>query len=389
MDTDNDTTDRGPENRGFLERWRVTLVVAAVVIAGLALFGFATTPAEKTAPTGPGSEPLQALTTPVTIESGYLVAREFIGRVEARRESDVGFELGGQVAEVHAEEGENVERGELVARLDTRRLEARRSELAATVEQARTALELAEITRSRVREASDLNAVAPQTRDEAELDVMAKAAALERARAGLEAVEVDLEKSRLRAPFDAVVARRFLDEGQVINAGQPVLKLLERTNPEVRIGVAGGAVSALEAGQSHELEVSGQQVPATLRAVLPVRERGTRSVDAIFTLHTELDGIRSGDLARLEIERRIEEAGTWLPTSALTEGRRGLWAVYVAPGEPGQTTRLERRDVELLHQEGERAFVRGTLEAGERVVLEGLHRLVTDQEVTISKEDGR
>ena len=52
----------------------------------------------------------------------------------------------------------------------------------------------------------------------------------------------DAEKSEIKAPFPAIVGARFADEGVVIAAGAPVFDLLERTNPEVRIGLAGDAV---------------------------------------------------------------------------------------------------------------------------------------------------
>ncbi len=73
--------------------------------------------------------------------------------------------------------------------------------------------------------------------------------------------------------------------------------------------------------------------------------------------------------------------------TALTESSRGLWACYIA--EPvasrdrlgSETHRLRRRELEVVHQEVDRVFVRGTLSAGELVVSEGLHRLVPNQRV--------
>ena len=227
---------------------------------------------------------------------------------------------------------------------------------------------------------------------------LSQSAALARAESAIQSVDVRLEKSVLRAPFDAWVAERIVDEGQVVEAGSPILHLLESVEPEVRIGVAGAAVDVIQAGQRHELRVRNRHVPATVRAVLPVRGNGSRSVEVIFTLHTEFDGIRRGDLATLEIERSKPEPGFWLPMTALTESSRGLWACYVAePVAPedrfgSETHRLRRRELEVLHQEVDRVFVRGTLSDGELVVSEGLHRLVPDQRVrsatnlTLAKE---
>ena len=363
---------------------RSTYLALGLFVLGLVLVGLATatSPKHETETVDLGN-PLPVRAAEIQVASGYDVRREFIGRVEARRESRVGFELGGLLTSVRVEEGDEVSRGQELARLDTRRLQARRAELDAAQEQAAADLKLAELTRDRVREASDLNAVAPQVRDEAELGVRARNAGLERARSALASLDVELEKSRLLAPFDALVAGRMVDEGQVISAGTPVLHLLENSNPEVRIGIAGDALEGLEEGQEHTLRVNDRSVTARLRTLLPLRQRGTRSVDAIFELDADLGQFKSGDLARLEVSRRVEDRGFWLPLSALTESTRGLWAVYVVQGAAEDLVPLERREVELLHQEANRVFVRGRLEEGERIVLEGLHRLVPEQVVRI------
>lgn len=317
----------------------------------------------------------------------YAVRREFAGRVEARRESRVGFELGGKVASVLVNDGEFVEEGQVLAVLVTELLEARRAELVALRNQARAELELAAITRQRVREAHALNAVSSQAWDEAEKHYLAKKAALAQAESAVQSIDVQIRKSALVAPFDALIAERFVDEGQVISTGQRVLHLLERANPEVRIGVAGDAVDRIAPGQRHELIIRGRRIPATIRSVLPVRDRRTRSIDVVFTLHTEFNGIRQGDLARFELERPVDEPGFWLPLTALTESSRGLWAVYAVKGGDKETGTLERRDLELLHQEADRVFVRGTLAEGERIVVGGLHRLVPGQAVRIASID--
>ncbi len=73
----------------------------------------------------------------------YQVRREFIGRVEATRQSQVGFELGGELRRVHVDEGDTVSAGAVLAQLDTARLEARLAEAQAAFEQAESAQKLA------------------------------------------------------------------------------------------------------------------------------------------------------------------------------------------------------------------------------------------------------
>ncbi len=88
-------------------RFRATLVsIAAVglVAAGLGLIAATAEPYGRI--DGEGVAPLVVSTIAAQHQSGYSVAREFVGVVEARRESRVGFELGGLVTELHVDDGD-------------------------------------------------------------------------------------------------------------------------------------------------------------------------------------------------------------------------------------------------------------------------------------------
>ncbi len=363
-----------------------TVVVAALVAAGLAGVG-AMTAAKSDASAVRVTRVLPVTTIGVFPEPGYDVQRQFVGRIEAKRQSRVGFELGGLVTALFVDEGEVVEPGQVIGRLDTARLEVQLKQLEGRRVELQANIALARATRIRQERLTNKGHVSRQRYDEARFDEQGQLGRLQQVDAQVASIRLDIEKSELKAPFDAIVARRFADEGIVIAAGTPVFDLLERTNPEVRIGLAGGVVDAIAIGQEHELIVRGRRVRATVRAVLPVRDRNTRSVDVALILHVPLNGIRSGDLARLEITRRVDQPGFWLPLAALTESSRGLWAVYVANGSDGETGVIERRELEILHQETDRVFVRGTLASDDRVVVAGIHRLVPGQSVQITSTD--
>jgi RND family efflux transporter MFP subunit len=363
-----------------------TVVVAGLVAAGLAGVGAMTAP-KSDARAIRATRVLPVATIRATTESGYAVQRRFVGRIEARRQSRVGFELPGLVTTLLVDEGEMVEPGQVIGRLDTARLEVRLDQLQGRRVELQANIGLARATRIRHERLTNQGHVSRQRYDEARFDEQGQLGRLQQVDAQIASIRLDIEKSELKAPFEAIVARRFADEGVVIAAGAPVFDLLERANPEVRIGLAGGVVDQIEVGQEHELIVRGRHVPATVRAVLPVRNRNTRSVDVVLTLHVPLNGIRPGDLARLEISRWIDEPGFWLPLAALTESSRGLWAVYVANGRDPETGVVERRELEILHQETDRVFVRGTLASDDRVVVAGIHRLVPGQSVQITSTD--
>ncbi|MEM9056184.1 MAG: efflux RND transporter periplasmic adaptor subunit [Pseudomonadota bacterium] len=358
-----------------------------LVALGAALAGCADTHGD-TAEEGAPSALLVAVDT-VTPSDGYTIQRQLAGRVEAARERAVGFELQGLVLSVGAQEGDTVKAGQELATLDRARLNARRAEALAALEQARSASELAARTLERSEDAAGFDGISAQELDLARDAASAAAAQTAGARARLNSVQVDLDKSSLTAPYPAVIIRRHVDEGQIVGPGQPVFDLQEIAAPEVRIGVPGNLAATLKPGDERLLTVDGRRVSARVRSVLPVRDVVTRTVDAIFVVD-EGNGVIPGDLARLDVEQTVRENGFWLPVGALAEGSRGLWTAYVAvpldsgrTAENGGTHTLTPRAVEILYQETSRVFVRGALKAGDRYVTGGLHRLVPELEVRV------
>ncbi|MCB1772157.1 MAG: efflux RND transporter periplasmic adaptor subunit [Gammaproteobacteria bacterium] len=330
-------------------------------------------------------------TRPVEYQHGYEVQRVFSGRVQARRESLLGFDAGGRLASVQVLEGDRVQQGALLATLDTARLAARRAELAAAQAEAEARLALASATLKRLRGVLESGGVSRQELDEAREGRRAAVAALDLARQRVATIDVELEKSRLFAPFDGTVVERMVDEGRVLATGEPVLHLQESAIPEIRIGVAGDAVKLLQTGRVYALRHGQTTLEARLRTVLPRRAARTRTVDALFDLvgeYREFEHLRPGDSVNLYLALAIDEPGYWLPLAALTEGERGLWNLYVAEpaGGPspviGATHRVGRRTVALLHHEADRVFVRGALQAGTPIIASGLQRVVPGQWIT-------
>lgn len=344
---------------------------------------------------GPGDaqEPVSAA-GPLAVESrtveqsdGYTVVERFAGRVVARRTSDLGFERGGRVVEVAVDLGDRVEAGDVLARLETRELLAERRELEARLAEANARLALAKLTTERRRRMVEEQSVSEQVYDEARFEEQAIASQLEAARAGIERIDVALELSRIEAPYAGSVIERQVDEGTVVAPGQTLLRLIEDEHLELRVGVPPETAAALERDRAYDVEVDGRSVPSRLDRLLENVEPDTRTVVAVFQFEEAPDGVRSGALARLEILAERPAPGFWLPLTALAESRRGLWSAFalVPPEEdaPDDVRVAERRELQVIHAEADRAYVRGTLGDGERVVASGLHRLVPGQRVRV------
>ena len=349
-----------------------------VLTLSAALAGAGCSGPEPVAPAASDALPVQAL----EVESleGFAVVEAFAGRVVSRRTSDLGFERGGRLDAIRVDEGDRVAAGQELARLEQRSLRARERELAARMAEIRSRLDLARLTRQRRQRLLEQDTISSERYDQSLHEERALAAQLEGARASLEGVRVDLELSTLTAPYPGTITARQVDEGTVVAPGQTLLRLIEDGAMEFRVGLPPATAASLDGALRYAVEVGGRRLPAELDAVVPSVEPDTRTVTAVLRFLEPPEGVGHGALGRLSLETRRTESGFWLPIAALTEGRRGLWSAY-AVVDDGAGDRVERRDLQLLHVDSDRAFVRGTLRDGERVVATGLHRLVPGQRV--------
>lgn len=332
--------------------------------------------------------------TPVAVvtaqaEASYLAARVYAGRTVAGRAAELGFKYPGEVASVKADIGDRVSQGTLLAQLDDADAQARLNQAEADVAVAEANVaaleaeaELARQTEGRFRELRNTGHASAQVYDEQRLALRAKEAhllvaraSLRRAEAARATAEVSLRETRIQAPFDGIVQARYRDEGSQVGAGHPVLRLVEVGRAEAHVGIPESLLAGLREVEAHRLLWQSEGFEARLRTVLPEVDPGTRTLTAIFELDT--DAIPLGSVIELELHSRVAEPGYWLPVTALTESDRGLWAVFVV----GDDARVERRLVEILHAESDRAYVRGTLHPGDQVVRTGVQRLVPGQRV--------
>ena len=365
----------------------------------------------------------------------YRVARSYSGELVARRSSELGFELGGQVVEILVDEGDAVNAGQPLARLDTRSLQAQRQQLIAqrdqaaaqlqelqagpraqNIEAARAAVadlqhqvdlarlqeerrqglyEQGAISReeldqqsfgagsleSRLQQAqSNLDELLAGTRQE---QLAAQSAAVRQLEASINSLDIDISKSVLTAPFSGRVSQRLIDEGVVVSGGQALVKLVEGNSIEARIGVPTEVAASLPIGSPQAVIVGDRTLTATVTAQLPEVDATSRTVTVVLAL--QADGpIPVGQTIQLSTTETQPTEGFWLPSTALVPAEQGLWSVYVtreATVENQHT--VSRQDVEVLHNEGDRVLVRGTIQPGDRAITSGTHRIVPGQLVTL------
>ncbi|MDB9524565.1 efflux RND transporter periplasmic adaptor subunit [Oscillatoria sp. CS-180] len=417
-------------------RWLIGLGLVGLLLVGIPVVRTQLTSStdETEAPSTAASvSTVETLT--VELVSSYEVARTYTGEVAALRASDLGFERGGELISVLVEEGDRVSIGQPLAQLDIQNLQTHRQQLEAqkleaearllelergarqediaaaraAVRDIESQLELQEIQRSRREFLYEAGAISREQLDEfafgaetliARLDraqsdldellngtrpeqIAAQQAVVQQLAASVADVDVDIDKSTLRAPFDGIVSTQQVDEGTVVSTGQSVVRLVENETPEARIGLPEDVASRLRVGESVTVNLDTERYSATVKSLLPEVDADTRTQVVVFQIEAAaIATVNPGQTVRVEITETIPTAGIWLPTSALAQDIRGLWSAYgLTPTDAEGMYEVQSQSVEILHQESNRALVRGTLQPGDLVVADGVHRLVPGQQV--------
>lgn len=321
---------------------------------------------------------------------GFESQRRYAGQSIAARAADLGFKRAGQMTQVYVDIGSEVTEGQPLAQLDLANLQAQLAaadaDIAVAQAQLATAqaqLKLARNTEQRYARLRQQGHAPEQVYDEARLnldvkaaDLMVAKAQLTRVKANRRIAKIALDEATLYAPFSGVIQARYIDEGAQILPGQMAVRLVENADVEIHVGLPTQVASTLSPAQQFNAQWQNQNVAVSLVGVLPEVDPTTRTQTAV--LKTQTRDIPLGSVVELTLTEYVAAAGFWVPLGALVESERGMWGTYVI----NDRNETERRLVEIIHSSEGRAYVRGTLEHGERLVSSGVHRLVPGQQVT-------
>ena len=345
-------------------------VPAAPALLAAALALSACNPAALAAtPSAPPEELVPVRTAPVAhgpVERPVRAA----GTVATKDEWDLGFKVGGLLASVEVHEGQQVRKGQVLARLDP-------TEVAAGVRQAREGLDKARRDAARM---AGLVAAETAPRTAAEDTRTAEAVA----EATLAAAEFNLRHTTLTAPDDGWVDRRLAEPGEVVAPGRPVIHLSGQGRGfVVRAALSDRDALGLSPGTPATVILDarpGERLPGQVAELSRSASRGTGTYQVEIRLAPASAGapLLAGLTAKVEIERRVPAAGA-VPLAAVVDGDGAQGAVFAVEGG-----RARRVPVRIAFLQGDRAVLASGVEGLDRVVTDGAARLADGRAVRLA-----
>lgn len=293
------------------------------------------------------------------------------GTLGAKEEIPLGFKIGGVVARVAVDVGQEVRAGQVLAELSLTEIEAQ-------VTAAREGRNKAQRDLARARSLfADSVATISQVEDaQTQLDV---------AEAQLRAAEFNREYATVRAPAAGTVLRRQLEAGQLVGPGTPVVVLrTERRGLVLRAAASDRDAVRLAAGERAVVTFDafpGDQFGARVERVGVAASPVTGTYEVELAMDPARRALASGLVGRAVLSPRAASALPFIPAEALLEVD-GPWASVFVLDADGATVRRVRVRVAFL--DGAMAAISGGLADTARVVTAGATRLADGTRVTVS-----
>ena len=300
----------------------------------------------------------------VTIVEEYGVDKMLPAKVVPKRQSILGFEVPGKVKVIKVDIGDKVTKGDLLAELEDSEALAYLNEAKANLSMARNMFE-----RSQALDQADY--VSEQRLENEEFGFLI-------AKAQHEGAVTKFQQTKILAPYDGIIQRRLLDEGSIVNPSVPVLEILDSKYVEARVSLPKSIIEQVSLGQKYPFVIGDESFDATLMRLAPMSSRGSNNRLGIFAFDAFFN---PGETARMVLTIKEAKRGTWVPLNALSQAEQGLWTVFTVSSD----NNAQKDYVELIHIEKTMAYVSGTLNTGDKVIVGGASKVAEGQAIRDSQ----
>jgi HlyD family secretion protein len=375
--------EREPEVESQAGRW-IVLVLVVAVLAAAAYWFFIKPPTAIEVRTAVAREISSQTASTVLNASGY---------VTARRQATVSSKFTGKVVEVLIEEGMEVEKDQVLARLDDANIatgyalaEAQLRSSETSLKETRALLNEANAIFKRTRNLVDRQLASESEMDRARAGAESLAAQLERKQADIEVAKKQLDVYRqhledtiIRAPFSGVVVAKNAQPGEMISpvsAGGGFTRtgigtIVDMSSLEIEIDVNEAYINRVKPGQKIVATLDAYpdwSIPCSVIAIIPTADRQRATVE----VRVGFDELDSRILPDMGVKVAFQEegsevtssrAGVLVPQTALSESGGKQYALLVVDGV------VERRAVATSGERGKDIYVTAGLADGDRVIL--------------------
>jgi RND family efflux transporter MFP subunit len=305
--------------------------------------------------------------------------REYTGIVVARVQSDLGFRISGKITERLVDTGQKVSRGQALMRIDRTDyvLEAAAREGAVKAARARALQTAAD--EKRCLSLVSVGAISVSAYDLAKATADSAAADFRAAEAQLDVARRAADYSVLTADADGVIVETLGEPGQVVMAGQTMVRLAHSGPREAKISLPEGFRPAIGSSARARLYARPQPVDARLRQISSEADAVSRTFEARYVLLEGAADAPLGETVAVYVSDSVDTSATQVPWSALYDSGAGpgVWIVE------GRDPKVTWKPVTIAGFGNEFATLSAGLTPGEQFVTVGAHLLHEGEHVRV------
>ncbi|MCX5493343.1 efflux RND transporter periplasmic adaptor subunit [Kaistia dalseonensis] len=337
--------------------------------------------------TAPGSfaqaqdaPPVRVGTLTVTLQP-INPGKEFVGRIEARERVELRARVTGFLQEVSFQDGQPVKEGDLLYRIEPAPFQAALSRAQGALEQARGQAAFADAQLSRAEDLLKTQAGSAATRDQRLAEQLTAKGNVQIAEANVQAAEIDLGYTEIRAPISGLIGRTNITRGNVVGPDRGVLTTIVSEDPmHVTVPVSQREFLTLRSADRvaakdelaaliHFSDGSPYEHPGKIDFVDASVNRSTDSVTMRAVVPNPNGRLIDGQLVKvtLQLETPIEKI--LVPQSALIADQQGFYVFVVEDGKAAI------RRVTLDDEIGTSVVVDSGLTVGDQIIVEGISTL--------------
>ena len=300
------------------------------------------------------------------------------GTIVSRNNSLIASRYSSFITDI-IEVGTVVQKGEILARIDSAELEIekKRTEANIKLKQARTRYLERQLLRQKELYSVNGNTVAEL--DSTEINLAVAKQELQLAKLALEDVQLQMQYATISAPFNAIVSERFASLGEVAIPHQPLLRITDLDSIDVQAKAPARLAKTNAIQDSVLVRTQAGTNQTYITAIVPVTNNNSRQIEIRATLDSSSEYI-VGDSVWMALKDNVKSNMLIVPRDALVLRKEGIYIFLVQVGE---TSIAKRIRVDIIAGDGDYLGVRGELKVGDLVVVKGAERLRNEQEIQL------
>ncbi|MEO1023568.1 MAG: efflux RND transporter periplasmic adaptor subunit [Bacteroidota bacterium] len=298
-----------------------------------------------------------------------------VGTVETSDDIMISAEVSGKVIRFYIEEGARVKKGQYIAKIDDAKLTQEKARLEAQTAQAKTSYE-------RLQKVYDEDGIG------SEIDVLNAKYVYEQSVAALKSIQVDLENTVIKAPFNAILENTMVEEGEMVTPGMPVVRLIGSDAYILNAGVPARYASAVTKGDEVDywFDVEANDVKKGVISYVGSSVTPSNRTFSVEVVLPDSKALKVDMIANMRL-KTYEQDSVVVVSEEFVYSKDDRYVIYVLGENDEGKTIASEREVELGLSYRTKVIIKDGLTVGEQLITLGSAFLDDGMRVTVKNPE--